>query len=350
MRALTIEPGTKDSVAVTEVPVPEPADDELLVTGLAIGVCGTDRELNGGLYGWAPPGEDLLVIGHESLGRVEAAPEGSGFAVGDLIAGVVRRPDPVPCPACAHGEFDMCRNGEYTERGIKELNGFGSEQWVVKQDFAIKLDPALGQTGVLMEPTSVVAKAWDEVFKVGGRAFFDPQSVVIVGGGTIGLLAALLGGQRGLEVHVVNSSQKANKEKLVTDLGGHFHVGDLPQVLAEVRPDIVLDTTGDSGTLADILESVIPYQVVCLLGMHDPQDPTGLDLATIGKQIVLDNVAIVGSVNANVRHWQQAAEALAAADGQWLSSLITRTVPLTRALEAFDHERGDIKVVIDLQA
>ena len=350
MRALSVEPGTADSLAVTEAALPEPAADELLVTGLAIGVCGTDRELNGGQYGWAPPGQERLIIGHESLGRVGAVPDGSDFAVGDLIAGVVRRPDPVPCPACAHGEFDMCRNGEYTERGIKELNGFGSEQWVVKEDFAIRLDPALGQTGVLMEPTSVVAKAWDEVYEVGGRAFFDPQTAVIIGGGTIGLLTALLGRQRGLEVHVVNSSQKPNKEKLVRELGGQFHVGDLPQVLNEVQPDIVLDTTGDSRTLADILEAVTPYQVICLLGMHDPQGATELDLATIGKQIVLDNVAIVGSVNANVEHWRQAAEALAAADPQWLSALITRTVPLTRALDAFDHEPGDIKVVIDLQS
>lgn len=349
MRALTITPGTADSLAVTDMPTPEPAADELLVTGLAIGVCGTDRELNGGQYGWAPPGEELLIIGHESLGRVEAAPEGSAFAPGDLIAGVVRRPDPVPCPACAHGEFDMCRNGEYTERGIKELPGFGSEQWVVKQDFSVKLDPSLGRTGVLMEPTSVVAKAWDQVFRVGERAFFDPASVVIVGGGTIGLLAALLGRQRGLDVHLYNATQRDNKEELVDRLGGQFHSGDLPGVLAEVKPDIVLDTTGDSATLADILEAVTPYQVVCLLSMHDPQEPTGLDLASIGKTIVLDNVAIVGSVNANVDHWKQAAAALAAADEEWLTSLLSRTVPLSQALEAFEHHPGDIKVVIDLQ-
>lgn len=131
MKALTVEPGQADSLAVKERPEPQPADDELLVTGLALGVCGTDHELNSGGYGWAPHGEDRLVIGHESLGRVEFAPDGSGFSPGDLVAGVVRRPDPVPCPACAHGEFDTCRNGKYQERGIKELSGYGSEEWVV---------------------------------------------------------------------------------------------------------------------------------------------------------------------------------------------------------------------------
>ena len=90
---------------------PRPGPGELLVDGLALGVCGTDREIAAGEYGWAPPGRERLVIGHESLGRVREAPAGSGFEAGDLVVGVVRRPDPVPCGACARGEFDMCRNG-----------------------------------------------------------------------------------------------------------------------------------------------------------------------------------------------------------------------------------------------
>ncbi len=51
-------------------------------------------------YGWVPPGKDRLVLGHESLGQVIEAPDGSGFAAGDLVAGIVRRPDPLPCEPC----------------------------------------------------------------------------------------------------------------------------------------------------------------------------------------------------------------------------------------------------------
>ncbi|MDP9824072.1 hypothetical protein [Nocardioides massiliensis] len=43
----------------------------------------------------------------------------------------MRRPDPEPCGACAHGEWDICRNGGYTERGIEELHGFASELWTI---------------------------------------------------------------------------------------------------------------------------------------------------------------------------------------------------------------------------
>ncbi|MGI9157771.1 MAG: alcohol dehydrogenase catalytic domain-containing protein, partial [Marmoricola sp.] len=124
MRALTTIPEQADTLAVTEVPEPEPGDTELLVDAIAVGVCGTDREIAAGEYGWAPPAHPRLVIGHESLGRVRSAPAGSDFTKDDLVVGVVRRPDPVPCGACAHGEFDMCRNGRYVERGIKQADGY----------------------------------------------------------------------------------------------------------------------------------------------------------------------------------------------------------------------------------
>src|SRR3954469_1663035 len=185
MRALTTIPLTASSLEVTDVPDASPHDGDLLVDGIAVGVCGTDKEISRGEYGWAPPGRERLVLGHESLGRVREAPEDADFAAGDLVVGVVRRPDPVPCGACAHGEFDMCRNGQYTERGIKQIDGYGSEAWTVETDYAVELDPALAEVGVLMEPTSVVAKAWDEVDAIGARAWFEPKTALITGAGPI---------------------------------------------------------------------------------------------------------------------------------------------------------------------
>src|SRR4051812_36594250 len=118
MRAMTVRPGQTGTAGLEEVPLPDSQDGTLLVRGRAIGVCGTDREITDGAYGTPPPGEDTLIIGHESLGEVVEAPAGSGFEAGDLIVGIVRRPDPVPCPACAAGEWDMCRNDGFGERGI----------------------------------------------------------------------------------------------------------------------------------------------------------------------------------------------------------------------------------------
>src|SRR5882757_8361838 len=141
MKAVTVVPLKKDSVDLTEMPEPPEADGPVLVQTVAIGVCGTDLEIISGDYGWAPPGEERLTIGHESLGRVAEAPAGSGLAVGDHVVGIVRRPDPVPCGNCAVGEWDMCRNGKYTERGIKERHGYASERYRIHPGHAIKLDP-----------------------------------------------------------------------------------------------------------------------------------------------------------------------------------------------------------------
>ncbi|MGH9134566.1 MAG: alcohol dehydrogenase catalytic domain-containing protein, partial [Ilumatobacteraceae bacterium] len=160
MRAMTVEPGRAGSAAVSEIDAPAGHGD-VLVDGLAVGICGTDIEIAAGHFGTAPPGESRLVLGHESLGRVVSAPADGGVAAGDLVVGIVRRPDPVPCRSCAGGAWDMCLNGRYTERGIKELDGYGADQWRIEADFAVRVPPALGDAAVLLEPASVVAKAWD---------------------------------------------------------------------------------------------------------------------------------------------------------------------------------------------
>src|SRR5215813_10670961 len=89
--------------AITNMPEPPAQDGPVLARTQAIGICGTDLEIINGDYGSAPPGQSQLIIGHESLGRVAEAAPGSGFRTGDLVVGIVRRRDPVPCPACAAG-------------------------------------------------------------------------------------------------------------------------------------------------------------------------------------------------------------------------------------------------------
>ena len=128
MRAITVAPGEPGSVALTDMPEPPQQDGPIMVRTQAIGVCGTDLEIINGEYGWAPPGEERLILGHESLGDVIEAAPGTGFEVGDLVVGIVRRRDPVPCPACEADDWDMCLNGRYTERGIKARHGYASER------------------------------------------------------------------------------------------------------------------------------------------------------------------------------------------------------------------------------
>jgi threonine dehydrogenase-like Zn-dependent dehydrogenase len=279
---------------------------------------------------------------------VVSAPPDSGFDPGDLVVGVVRRPDPVPCAACARGEFDMCRNGRYTERGIKERDGYGSQQWSVETDYAVRLDPQLHDVGMLMEPTTVVAKAWEQVRRVGERAYFDPERVLITGAGPIGLLAALLSVQQGLETHVLDRVTDGPKPGIVTALGATYHHGDIDEVAGKLEPDVVIEATGAGPVVFGAIANTGSYGVVCLTGVSPTGRRLRIDAGAVNRELVLENDAVVGSVNANLRHYHQAAEALAKADGDWLASLITRRVPLARAEEAFTAQRDDVKVVITL--
>ena len=348
MHALSVVPGQAGSLALREVPDPTPAQGELLVDGLAMGVCGTDKEIVAGNYGWAPPGEERLIIGHESFGRVREAPPSSSFDPGDLVVGVVRRPDPVPCGACAHGQFDMCRNGQYTERGIKEIHGYGSEAWTVEEEYAVKLDDRLTDVGVLMEPTSVVAKAWDEIERVGRRSWFEPRTVLVTGAGPIGLLAALLGVQRGLDVHVLDRVTDGPKPDLVSDLGATYHHGEVSDAVRGAGPDIVIEATGVGALVFESIRATASYGIVCLTGVSAKGRSIQVDAGSLNREIVLENDVVIGSVNANLTHYRAAATALAQADLGWLGRLLSRRVPLASFEDAFSAQADDVKVVIAL--
>ncbi|MBO0866133.1 MAG: glucose 1-dehydrogenase [Mycobacterium sp.] len=348
MRALTVEPGRQGSLSVTDVPDPTPRDGELLVDGVAMGVCGTDKEIASGEYGWAPPGSSRLVLGHESLGRVREAPAGSNFSAGDLVVGVVRRPDPEPCGACAHGEFDMCRNGRYRERGIKELDGYGSQAWCVEIDYVVRLDPSLERVGMLLEPTTVVCKAWEQVERIGSRGWFEPKRALVTGAGPIGLLAALIGVQRGLDTHVLDRVTDGPKPRLVKSLGATYHHEDIESVAKQLRPDVVIEATGVGSVIFGALMNTDTYGITCLTGVSPGGHRLDIDAGLVNRDIVLENDVVVGSVNANLRHYQQAADVLARADNEWLDGLITRRVTLENAAEAFQPADGDVKVIIEL--
>jgi threonine dehydrogenase-like Zn-dependent dehydrogenase len=347
MRALTTAPGVADSARLEDVAEPPLSDGAVLVRTLALGVCGTDREILAGQYGWAPPGQQRLVLGHESLGVVQDSPPGCGLAPGDLVVGIVRRPDPVPCVACAAGEWDMCRNGRYTERGIKERHGYGADRFRVEPGFVIKIDPSLRHLGVLLEPASILAKAWDHTLRIGHRSrSWQPRTLLVTGAGPIGLLAALMGAQRGLEVHVLDHQADERKADLVGQLGGSYHT-DGTAIIDRLRPDVLMECTGAPALIVELLGRTAPAGIVCLVGVTAPGHEFKLDIGRFNRTLVLDNDTVFGAVNANRRHYELAADALKQADRAWLDRLITRRVGVEQWTDAVERRPDDIKVIID---
>ena len=343
MRAVTVIPGRAGSARLDEVPEQGADLGSVLVEAMAVGVCGTDVEIAAGLYGWPPPGRERLILGHESLGRV-LDPGPSGFAVGDHVVGIVRRPDPEPCANCAVGEWDMCSNGGYSERGIKQLDGFMADRWRIEPEYAFKVDRSLGVLGVLLEPTTVVAKAWEHIAMIGRRSFWDPRTVLVVGAGPIGLLAALIGVQHGGEVHVLDRVTSGRKPALVEALGATYHTGAVSEL--GLSPDIVVECTGVAQLVRDVANAAAPGGIVCLTGVGPPAAPDG-STTTLATDAVLKNLVMFGSVNANRRHYYRAAQVLARADRSWLEQLVTRRVDPDAFEQALDRDPDDIKVVIE---
>jgi threonine dehydrogenase-like Zn-dependent dehydrogenase len=344
MKALTIEPGAAGSARLEDAPEPDPAEGPVLLGTIAVGVCGTDRELLAGKYGAAPPERRRLVIGHESLARVIDAPRGSGLAPGDLAVAIVRHPDPEPCAECAAGEWDMCRNGLYTEHGIKGRDGFCRERFRMAAPFVVPVDAQLGLSGVLLEPASIVAKAWDHIDHIVRRSQWRPRRVLVLGAGPVGLLGALLAVLRGHEVHVLDRVTTGPKPELVEALGATYHTGDVASACREL--DVVLECTGAPQLLFEAMRCVAPDGIVCLTGLSSGRHTIAVDAGALNNELVLENNVIFGTVNANRLHYEQAARALAEADGEWLARLITRRVPLERWRDVYEDAADDVKVVL----
>jgi threonine dehydrogenase-like Zn-dependent dehydrogenase len=197
-----------------------------------------------------------------------------------------------------------------------------------------------------MEPASIVAKAWDHVERVGRRSqAWAAATLLVTGAGPIGLLAALMGRQRGLDLHVLDRHGDGPKPALIRDLGGTHHVD--ARSLRDLRFDIVMECTAAPLLIAESIARCASSGVVCLLGVSASGQRSEFDIGGFNRKLVLGNEVVFGAVNANRTHYRQAGEALARADRTWLDRLITRRVPLSRWREAFTPTPDDIKVVLE---
>ena len=345
MLAIEVVPLTAGTAKLAEREEPVLSEGSVLVETLAIGVCGTDREIVAGNYGRPSPGEANLVLGHESLGRVIEAPAGSSVAAGDLVVAIVRRPDPVPCANCAAGEWDMCRNGRYTECGIKERHGFCRERFRIEPEVVVKLAPHLKKTGVLLEPASILAKAWEHIDYIGRRARWLPKVALVTGAGPVGLLAALMAKQRGLDVIVFDRVESGLKPELVRRLGGKYATGDVEEL--GTTADVIVECTGYGPLVFKCMRQTPPGGIVCLTGISTAGRKLEIDPGLINRDVVLENDVIFGSVNANRRHYEAAAKSLAAADPGWLERIISRRLPLSAWRDALQPMPDAVKTVID---
>jgi threonine dehydrogenase-like Zn-dependent dehydrogenase len=159
----------------------------------------------------------------------------------------------------------------------------------------------------------------------------------VTGAGPVGLLAALFGVQRGLEVHVQDHNERGPKPALVRALGAAYATqppkGDF---------DVAIECTGAPAVIRQVLSAQAPNRIVCLTGLPGAHGEASVDT----QSMVLGNAVVFGTVNANRRHYEAAGAALARAERSWLERLITRKLPLSRWREAYEKRDGDVKTVV----
>jgi threonine dehydrogenase-like Zn-dependent dehydrogenase len=350
VRALTVIPGKEGSAAVREVADPEPRAGEALVDVIRVGIDGTDSDIARGEYGTAPAGSQVLVIGHEALGRV-AHGVGS-VAEGTFVVASVRRPD--GCPNCTRGESDMCLWGTYKERGIVGLHGYCAERYAERPEFLFTITPELAGPAVLLEPLTISEKGWRHIVAAQRRmTIWEARRALVLGAGTVGLLAALVFRLRGLEVTVVDRREKPERRALVAKIGaGYAATSTTP--LSEVAGDgvdVAFEATGSAEVAFASMNVLGRNGVLILASVTGGHRTLSVPAEDINQRLVLGNALVIGTVNANRLDFEQGIRDIAAAEAQWpgfLGSLITRRVPLDRAAETLVHDPTQIKQVVEI--
>jgi glucose 1-dehydrogenase len=347
--ALLTTPGEAGTTAAGDAPEPRSLAGDVPLRTLEVGVCGTDREISGGLFGAAPEGERRLVLGHELL--AEVAQDGHGFSRGDLVTATVRR-SCRRCAACAAGAPDACLTGDYLERGITRQHGFASELVAEHRDHLVPVPPSLGRLGVLAEPASVCARGLRHLRAIGERQPWQPRRALVLGTGAIGMLSTAFLRLDGVEVWAAaRSGAGTDKARLAEGLGARYvSTAQTPatELATEVGGfDVVLEATGDAQVMLDAVSLLGRNGVVCLLGLDARRRRVSIEGRVIGVDAILGNRAIFGSVNANRVDWLAAVEQLERARRRWpevLEALVGLRVGVDRFAEAFAF--GGVKATL----
>ncbi|MGV3549007.1 zinc-dependent alcohol dehydrogenase family protein [Rhizobium sp.] len=337
MRALRLESVGK--LFVRQVDKPVPGADDLLVRVEACGICGTDRHLFLGEFPSKPP----VTIGHEFSGIVEAiGSDVSGFKVGDRVTG-----DPNiacgRCPQCAAGRVNLCRN--LVAIGIHRDGGM-ADYVRLPQKQAFALPAGLGPLhGAFCEPLACCLHGIDLA------DIRDGASVVVLGGGVIGLLTEQLARLAGATTVILSTRQEA-KRQLAETLGATATVdpssSDIvdaisgPSGLVPGGADVVIECAGVPETMRQAAPLAKAGGTVVILGVM----PQGMKMEIEPFDILFRELKVIGSFLNPFTH-RRAAD-LIASGAIRVADLITRTVTLDGAVDAIREPAmpGEVRVLV----
>jgi len=366
MKAIAVTPGKANTIHLREVRKPRVEDIAngrgVLIKILRVGVDGTDKEINAAEYGAAPPGDDYLIIGHESFGRVESVgPNVTEFKPGDYVALTVRRPGSSIYDQI--GTYDMTTDDSYFERGINLRHGFLTEYVVDSPEYVIRIPENLREVGVLMEPMSVVQKAIEQAYRIQQRLrVWQPKRAAVLGASTLGLLATLTLRLRGLDVTTFgNMMPPFLNSRLIEELGARYVSTKelaLTDASAKYGPfDLILEGTGHSPLVFEAMNVLARNGVLAMVSVTGGSRQVQIPADNINLGFVLGNKVAFGSVNANREYFETGVKDLSTAGLQypgWLEKLLTHPVKglenYADLIRILTDTKAPIKVFCDVAA
>ncbi len=321
------------------VPMPAPRPDEALLRVRRVGICGTDLHIFQGHLDHRVPKRG--IIGHETFAEVAEAPAGSGFGAGDRV--VV---EPVwfcgSCRACRMGATFLCYRLKV--RGV-DLPGGMQEYWAVPTERLLHVPPTLADDpAAVIEPLAV---ATHDVRRAQVQA---GDRVLVLGGGPIGALIAMVARQRGARVVVV----ELNPFRLEILKGfGLETVGPGVDVVKFVDDwtegtgvDVAFEVTGNSAAVRLVTDVVRVWGTVSIVAIH--AEPMAVNLYRMFER----ELVMHGSRLYAREDWEEAIR-LAASGAVPLGPLVSRRIPLESLQQGMEAALGGgpvMKVLIDLTA
>jgi threonine dehydrogenase-like Zn-dependent dehydrogenase len=368
MKAVAVFPGSQE-VRVIERDFPRlTRPDQVTMRMLDIGICGTDKEICSFEYGTPPPGDDHLVIGHESVAEiVDVGTAVERLQPGDLVVPSVRRPCPHPgCLACRSGHQDYCYTGDFSERGIKEAHGYMAEYAVDHEHYMNLVPPDLREIAVLAEPLTIAEKALAQIFWMMQQRppWIDPDtpseeqgkglSALVLGIGPVGLLGAMVLVSAGFTTYVYSRELPPSPRIDLVAAIGATYVSSETTTFAQLteligNADLIYEAVGHSRFALDALKVLGTNGIFVLTGVPGLQAFVQADPARLMREMVLKNQVLLGTVNAGTDAFAAALRDLDLFRRRWpavVRTLIAGRYPPGQAPDLILGRPAGIKSVI----
>jgi len=348
MKAIGITAGGSGP-ELLEVPTPQPSENEALVRTLRVGVDGTDHEVIEGSHGGFPEADDYLILGHEAVGVVEE-PNGTAFEAGDIVAPTVRRPPEAGANGYfERGEADMAPPTQTVERGIDGAHGFMSEYFVSEERFLVEIPAELAPLGFLVEPISITEKALELADASRSTFEWQPETALVLGNGSLGLLTvAMLAGE--MDVYCLGRRDRPDPTIEFIEDRGATYIDSRETAVEEIpdrygAADLVYEGTGYAKHAITSLYALAPNGVAALLGIPNSWQ-FEIDGGRFHREFVMENKAMIGSVNSGPRHFRAATETLSELQPAVVDDLITSVVDYREFEPAFERGHDVIKTAV----